>query len=240
MRIGKPICVAASAVFGAVLIASSGPSAAAGSAPSKVAYFSVQPDPRLCPAPFCGGVFVSLLNHRLTPCPGGEQREACHASVVDWSRLGLSPAATAELEAAVLAGRGLVRGELKESQVADEIGPVVVLTVTEGWIAASARRPKGGYFQVADNGIVCITTPCFSVRELLLNASQRRKLSSLDLSAVGASEKALQTAFDQLHTGSILVAGRNRTVPNAGPAGTGVELAAAQFYLRVSRSVPPR
>src|SRR5262245_64485458 len=75
--------------------------AAAARAPVVSGYFSVQQDLRLCPTPVCGGVFVSLLNKRLTACPDGEQHPSCHAATVDWSRLGLSPAATAELEAAV-------------------------------------------------------------------------------------------------------------------------------------------
>jgi hypothetical protein len=232
--------VLVAAALSVALLAPAGPSAAA-ARPSPVGgYFSVQPDLRLCPAPVCGGVFVSLLNKRLTTCPDGARRESCHASVVDWSRLALRPAAIAELEDAVLAGRGLVRGQLRAAGVGDENGPLVVLTVTEGWVAATGRRPGGSFFQIADNGIVCVTSPCFSLHEGLLNAKAQRALSGLDLAASGAAEKVIQAALGDVYAGSILVAGRNRTVPNAGPAGDGVELVATQFYLRVRRSGPPR
>jgi len=240
MRAGRRIGLAAGAALCAAAIAISEPSASARRAPATVGYFDVRPDLRLCPAPACGGVFVSLLNKRLTPCPDGEQREACHAAVVDWSRLGLGPTATAELEAAVLAGRGVVRGELRPGSSFDGFGPLGELVVTEGWVAATGRRPRGSFFQVADNGIVCIAAPCFSLRELLLNTSKGRQLSALDLTAAGAGEKTIQAAWREVHAGSILVAGSNRTVPDAGPAGDGVELVAAQFYLRAGRSGRPR
>ena len=204
-------------------------------------YWSVQPDLRLCPAPLCGGVFVSLLNRPLTRCPDGAVRETCHLAGVDWNALGLNAEDRSRFEQAVLAGRGLVRGDLRRGQPRPGGQPPGLdapglLVVTEGWIAATGSRPRGGFYRASDNGIVCVTTPCFSLREALLNTKSQRNVSGLDLASVGARAATVEAAWHQLRTSSILVAGRNRERTAAGPAGRGVELVATQFYLRVPPS----
>ena len=208
----------------------------AASPPQNSGYFGVQPDLRLCPAPTCGGVFVNLLNRRLTRCPDGALRETCHVGSVDWSALGLNPEDTPVLEQAVLAGRGLVRADLRAGEQDPAIGNLGLLMVTEGWIAASGRRPRGSFYRLSDNGIVCVTTPCFSLRQALLNTQRRWTISDLDLSRVGARAPTIEAAWQQIRTDSILVAGRDFERPDAGPAGRGVELRATQIYLRVPPS----
>jgi len=197
-------------------------------------YFSVQPDLRLCPAPNCGGFFVALLNRQSVGCPGGRPGAMCRVTAIDWSRLGLDPAARSDFEKAALAGRAVVRGELQRGAGPR---PTARLVVTEGWIAAGSRLPRGGgFFQVASNGIVCVTYPCFSWRQTLLNTNRRGEVSDVNLLGAGAPEASRNAAWTELESGSILVAGRLRNVPNAGPAGDGVELVASQFYLRVGGS----
>lgn len=226
------------AVFSATLLALAVAPASSGSPRLVEGYFNLRPDPRLCPSPVCGGVFASLLNRPLTPCPAAAASQACHASTVDWSRIDLDPQAQADFEAAALGGRAVVRGELSPGDVVDGFGTLGKLVVTEGWIAASSRRPRGGFFRVAPNGIVCFATPCFSLRESLLNTSFRGDVSGLDLSGAGAPQALRDAAWRELARGSILVAGRNRVVPDPGPAGHGLNLVATQFYLRVG-SRPP-
>jgi len=220
--------VAAVATAAAAFAASLPPG---GGRPATSGYFSVQPDPRLCPAPTCGGFFVSMLNQARVSCPGRGRAEMCQVASIDWSKLGLDPAATTELENAVLDGRGVVRGDLVAARGTGS--PLGQLVVREGWLAASARRPRGGFFQVASNGVVCFTTPCFNLRKSLLNAKTQANVSGLDLAPAGATEAARNEAMQDVMTSSILVSGRDRAVPAAGPAGKGVELVATQFYLRV-------
>jgi uncharacterized protein DUF6748 len=161
----------------------------------------------------------------------------CRVTAIDWSRLGLDPAARADFEKAALAGRAVVRGELQLGALGAGPRPTARLVVTEGWIAAGGRLPRGGgFFQVASNGIVCVTVPCFSWRQTLLNTNRRGEISAVDLLGAGAPEASRNAAWTALGTGSILVAGRLRNVPDAGPAGAGVELVASQFYLRVGGS----
>jgi hypothetical protein len=234
-RLRTALIVVLTAVTALAALAVAAPMSAA-SPPLSSGYFSVQPDLRLCPTPTCGGVFVSLLNRRLTRCPDGAQRETCHATDVDWSALGLNAEDASVLEQAVLAGRGLVRGDLRPGESIPGFGDLGVLVVTEGWIAASGRRPRGSFYRLSDNGTVCVTTPCFSLLEALLNTARRRTVSDLDLSRVGARAATVEAAWQQLRTDSILVAGRNVERPDAGPAGRGVALVATQIYLRVPPS----
>jgi hypothetical protein len=202
--------------------------------PPPSSYFTVQPDLRLCPSPLCGGLFVSLVNRRLTRCADGAERESCYVGSVDWRALGLSAEDTSHFTQAVLAGRGLVAGELRAGESVPGFGRLGVLKVSEGWIAASGRRPRGTFYRVSDNGIVCVTTPCFSIREAVLNSRAQRSVSGLDLTRAGAQQRTVEAAWHELRTDAILVAGRNRERPDAGPGGRGLELVATQFYLRVA------
>src|SRR5687767_10566975 len=81
--------------------------------PASDGYFSLQPDPRLCPAPSCGGWFVALLNQERARCTTGGVHATCHVTDIDWSALGLDPAAVQQLELDAAAGRVIVRGALR-------------------------------------------------------------------------------------------------------------------------------
>lgn len=235
MRANRTIRYAAGLTFCVILGALSGQPATGASRGADSGYFSVQPDLRLCPAPTCGGYFVALLNRPSANCPSGGHLALCRVAVVDWSALGLDPAATADLQKAVLAGRGVVRGELQADSRAAGSVPTSRLVVTEGWIAAGDRPPRGGFFQVAGNGIVCVTTPCFTMHQSLVNTTRQGDISGLNLAGAGAPQASRDAASAELQDGSILVAGRIRNVPSGGPV-AGVELVASQFYLRVGGS----
>ena len=200
----------------------------------RAGFFSVQPDLRLCPAPHCGGVFVALLNRPRTLCADRVPQPLCHASELDLRRLALDAEARAELDQAIAAGRAVLRGRLRPGQVLDGFGPLGRFVATEAWIAATAKEPAGRWYRVTDRGLACITTPCFYLREALLNAFQARDLSALDLSPSGADEATIADTLIHLESAPILVAGHNRARPNAGPAGDGLELVARQFYRRLS------
>jgi hypothetical protein len=73
----------------------------------------------------------------------------------------------------------------------------------------------------------------------VLNSPRRIDVSGLDLSGAGANERTLEAALQVLRDGgSILVAGRNRSAPDQGPASAGIDLVAFQFYLRAGAARP--
>ena len=84
---------------------------------------------------------------------------------------------------------------------------------------------------------MCITTPCFSYDETLLNSANRIvKLSDVNLEMSGASPDDIAWAQQLLANGSPLyAAGKNQKYK--GFAGVGVRLVAQQFYLPIKPAV---
>lgn len=191
---------------------------------TELAYYTARHDQRLCPAPLCGGFFVQEVNKILTRCPDNHFRRECYVTGIDWSELQL----TGEQSSAIQAGRTLLHGELIEEQQG-EIGKFGVLVVKEAWEAATDAPPSGAFYQVALNGIVCITDPCPSMTAVKLNTSIERTLTGLDLTQVGASEQKLEAANAQLATG-LPVAGYHKTTLSPGRTRSQT-LVASQFYL---------
>jgi hypothetical protein len=150
---------------------------------------------------------------------------------VDFTPSRLNPQQAAEALREAAANRALLRGKI----VAASWGTSALgtLSVSEAWLAGSSRPPKGTYYRLKNNGIYCITTPCFWLHEATLNTTQSTELSSLDLSPAGAPPDKVQAAYQSLHTTTLLAVGTNVAVPSEGPAGTGRRLVASQFYLKV-------
>lgn len=80
---------------------------------------------------------------------------------------------------------------------------------------------------------MCITTPCFSYDEELLNTTNRiTKLSGVNLEMSGALPDDIAWAHQLLANGATLyAAGKNQKYQ--GFAGIGVRLVAQQFYLPI-------
>lgn len=197
-------------------------------------YFIVtHPDYRKCAYPFCGGWFVKQVNRRSTECAGGNDAMECHAADLDLSMIHLSDDVAAKFEAAFGSGQALVRGRLK--LVDDGYGHMVdTLVATEAWLGQAGSTPTGGFFGLTDSGIVCITYPCPSLHETLLNTKLGQNIHGVDLAASGASEKSVENGLIELYNTGILVAGTHGIV--TGPAGVGQSLTASEFYLRVQAS----
>ncbi len=195
-------------------------------------YVTIRPDARLCPSPACGGYWVKRVNLASTRCHDGVYRAECYVAAIDWSASGLSSSQAAAFQSEAAAGRGLIRGTIVARSYSG-FGSLGVLAATEGWQAASTKAPSGTFFRLKDNGIRCITTPCFWIHEAKLNTATHTDLSSLDLSPAGASADKVQAAWAALGTTSLLAAGTNVTVSREGPAGDGRRLVASQFYLKV-------
>ena len=113
---------------------------------------------------------------------------------------------------------------------------LATLVVTEVWPASSGPRASGGsFYLLRDNGVRCVTTPCFSTDAFLLNTSRVTTISTLDLTRVRATPAERERARDRIDTGGLIVAGRIAVDEDAGPAGQGRVLVATQLYVSVSR-----
>ena len=192
-------------------------------------------DPRLCPSPLCGGVFVKRLNSSWQPCADGSPATECHAGRIDWSALGLAPDDVAALEADLIAHRAIVRGRLEQVDLG-LAARIPVLVVSNAWRGVTGAGPKDGrhHYGVVPSGIVCITWPCPSLTQLRLNSRRSNPLHELNLASSGATDEQIGKGQEALSGGSgLIVYGTNGSIE--GPAGLGRVLSATDFYVEVPR-----
>jgi hypothetical protein len=93
---------------------------------------------------------------------------------------------------------------------------------------------EGAWFGLRDNGLRCITYPCYSIDARTLNGRQAQAISDVDLSGVKADPVDEQAAFEALAEDELLAVGENVVVPNAGPAEDGLAMVASQVFLRIT------
>jgi hypothetical protein len=199
-------------------------------------YYLGRGDPRLCPSPFCGGVWVRLVNKELAPCGGGGiARRECYVANVDLSRMPISEQARTNLAALVATGRALARGTIVAGRV-EGFPELATLLVSEVWPASSSpRTPEGPFRLLRDNRVRCVTTPCFSIHATLLNVGSHANVSRIDLSRTRAPLPEKRCVVPRIGTVGLIATGRIAPDPNAGPAGTGRVFVATQFYSKRNR-----
>lgn len=194
--------------------------------------FTARPDYRRCVAPLCGGYFVKLVNKKLTQCADGSLQSECYVSSIIYGSgpINASISSFANKTPLLLLGRIVPK-------TYDGFGNLGLLVAKEAYRSATENTASGNFYGVTNNGIVCITTPCFSYDEALLNTANRiTKLSDVNLEMSGASPDAIASAYQLLANGGTLyAAGKNQKYQ--GFAGTGLRLVAQQFYLPIKPTV---
>jgi len=200
-----------------VLLAALGPVAAQAGG---YGYFTVTPDLRLCPSPVCGGFHLQAVNEPVTTCADGSRQASCYVATADFGALEGPPGYPT--------GQLVVRGRIEADEYPG-FGNLGKLVVESAWTGATAQAASGTHYRVRDLGIVCVTSPCFSLEARVLNRTEVLALSRLDLSAVGATPAQLAAAQAAAVRGDLVVAGT--TAPDPGAVGEGVALIATQFWL---------
>ena len=216
------------------LLALMGASSAAGDPPSKVSsYYLGRADPRACPSPICGGVWIRLANRRTTPCAGAARTE-CYVAELDLAGLRISEETRGMLARLVAAGRALARGTIVTGQV-EGFPDLATLVVSEVWSASSSpRKPEGDFRILRDNGVRCITYPCYSIHAARVNEPAHADISGVRLVETGAPVAERRRALARIATSGLIAAGRFVRDISAGPAGKGTSFVATQFYIRAS------
>ncbi|MDJ0737014.1 MAG: hypothetical protein QNJ47_23590 [Nostocaceae cyanobacterium] len=194
-------------------------------------YYTVRRDFRKCVFPICGGFFIKQNNLRATPCVDGVFRNECYVTSIDWSSLKLAPDELAKVENED--GKLLIlRGNIVPVEFPG-FGEFGELRVKEAFIAATDAPPKGTFVGLKDNGIVCITTPCFSTDKFVLNKPKSSQVSSIDLSQSGATSKQIELARKQIFGKGLIAVGKTKVVEDLDPTKRDIKFVARQFYLRV-------
>jgi len=187
---------------------------------SSARVYRLRPDPRMCPAPLCGGYFASEVNRAQTTCAGGISSPVCHVLTVDTAAV-LSTAQWAQLQRQLSTDQVLVAGTLTTTEPSNGLPAEDSLIASAVWRSTSARPSAKAVWLVADTGVRCVTNPCFSLRATLVNGTPTARLSSLRGSRAAIPGRGL------------LAAGTIVRVPHAGPAGAGRELVASRVWVPV-------
>lgn len=194
-------------------------------------YYTVRRDFRRCASPICGGFFIKQNNLKATPCVDGVFRNECYVSSIDWSSLKLPLDKLAKVQNED-GSRLILRGTIVPVEFG-EIGKFGELRVKEAFIAATDAPAKGTFVALKNNGIVCITTPCFSTDQFILNQPLFSQISSIDLSKIRATPKQIEAANNEIFALGLIAVGTTKVVDNLNPTKRDVKFVATQFYLRV-------
>lgn len=181
-------------------------------------FFLARQDYRKCASPMCGGIFIKQVNRTRMECPDGRVAKECYVGTVDWKKIGFNPFGEAAADQILL--QGTVSNDIRFG----------LFTAKSAFSSAGNARLKGKFYGVENNGIVCISSPCFSFDEYLLNSKRTQAISDIDFSRTGADEKAIEQAYQLMAEGeAVIIVGENRRY--RGFSGIGLRLVASQFYL---------
>jgi hypothetical protein len=203
-----------------------GDEAAASKSPAYT-FYRVRRDFRKCMFPMCGGVYYRQVNVAKTNCVGGGSAEWCYAAEWDFSAV-KSP----ELENAAFADTAIVRATIGKKTInGDKWATFNVYegykAITETPVTETFASVDPRFYLVKDNGIRCITAPCFSTDALRLNTSFKTTLSGYDLSGIaGADLDQLDAVAGIMVNSGVVLFGTIK--------GTDRVLAATQAYLKVT------
>jgi hypothetical protein len=188
-------------------------------------YYLGRADPRLCPSPMCGGLWMKPVNGVAGNCRRPAGRE-CYVTGLVFPKPGPDERTRARLGSLVASGRGLVHGSMTAARI-EGFPELRALNVHGVWRGATRRNPTGAVHRLLDNGVRCVTTPCFSIQAAPLGAGTAATVSNVDLSGTGASAAQRRWARKLLATRHLIAAGRI-----ARDADGGRTFVATQLYFR--------
>jgi hypothetical protein len=193
-------------------------------------YFLIRADFRRCASPMCGGYFVSRPNRATTRCADGRSRAECYVASLDTSALGPDVDVAPLRTLLSTEGKVVVGGSVRAAP-SHGFG---VLRVTDAWVAGAARGvARGQAVAVGDSGIRCITSPCPSQVEIVLNSNgSSQQISNLDFGPSRATDDEIVAAFEGMAEpdSSILVFGSSYTYRQNGQRAKGRRV--NQFFTR--------
>jgi hypothetical protein len=193
-------------------------------------YYTARLDLRRCASPMCGGIYVKSVNKRLTQCADGDKQDECYIGTLNWDALGFDPFfANDEIP---LFSPILLKGKVR-AKIHDAFGDFGEFVAMEAYRPATNNLAEGTFVALINNGVNCITSPCFSVDKHVLNKQNISQISGFDLNPVGASEEDLSTA-DLLFSDykPLIVAGYNKRQKEH--YGLGVTFVANQLFLPIN------
>lgn len=192
-------------------------------------FYTARPDFRKCAFPFCGGYFIRAVNQRSMQCADGSIQRECYVAELIYGDGPIEASYSLVNETPLL-----VRGHQGKKDYGNKV-PMGVFYADAAYRSATRITATQSFYGIENNGILCITTPCFSYDSVLLNTERSLNLSEVNLETSGATPSDIELAQQLLANGQVLyAAGVNRKYQ--GFAGIGVAFIAQQFYLPLKRS----
>lgn len=195
-------------------------------------YYLATQDLRKCVSPLCGGIFIQKVNRRAMRCPDGEVQKSCYIGEFDWRKLGSNPfGVVGSFDEAIL-----LKGKPTKS-LDTQFGNVGRFEAEAAFQHFGSDASKGKYAGLQNNGILCITSPCFSFDMLKLNSNKTRKLSGIDYSQLDADKNIVEQVQQNMANGETVIAfgTKNRV---KGFAGKGLEFVVKSVYLPIIAKIP--
>ncbi|MCB9662385.1 MAG: hypothetical protein H6726_32400 [Sandaracinaceae bacterium] len=200
--------------------------------PGAVTTYLARADGRRCPAPACGGFFLSAVNQASTTCADGSSAAECYVAALDWRPSGLGQ--TDQSRALSATGGFLLEGRLEQRRFGTN-GVFGMLLVDSAWIAewgTAVTPPSTAPFHaLARTPLLCLLDPCFNIRADMLNDTATQNVSAADLSMSGASAADQTRGAQALEAGTLRATGTVMTDTVPGPGGFGETYHATQFYV---------
>jgi hypothetical protein len=198
-------------------------------------FFTARYDSRKCPTPWCGGFFVREVNKKSTQCADGIMREECYVASINLETFNQANIDIRSQTPILLQGKIQEKDFVApDSSIANNPLPKTlgIFIAKAGYVSATKQNASGLFVGLEDNGIRCITTPCFSTDQYILNHDEILPISNINLEKVGATQKQLELAFSIIAKGGVLLAsGINTRIEEV--TGTGTSFIANQFYLPI-------
>lgn len=191
--------------------------------------YTLRQDDRRCRFPICGGKWLSRVNFERTKCADGSWAAECYVGAVDWTTSGLDPLTVAESQDGLQSKRVILRGKYGKGN-AGEFGPYDIFQVREAYRGIADAAATGAFYFLNDNGVRCITSPCFSLHQAKVNSTRDRELSEFRMGSITASADDLATAYQQLSSERIIASGYNLAVRRGG-----VAMVPTQVFVRVKK-----
>jgi hypothetical protein len=208
-------------------------------------YYTARRDERKCASPYCGGFWVRAVNTDATSCADGTRAVECYVSDLDLSAMKLDD----ETRRALLERESVFRGRITPSVSADaSVASVATFSANEAWLSRAASVTpavaRGSYSRVRASAILCITVPCPSLTEYLLNSTKEQNIHGLDLTyAPGTDKDKAAAQADTNEPQGLLALGANVENASTDSRSEAIVLRATQYFLRVgavSASTPTR
>ncbi|MCO4747048.1 MAG: hypothetical protein KC912_19790 [Proteobacteria bacterium] len=167
--------------------------------------YSTTPDQRRCVSPLCGGDWVTEINAESTRCKDGGPSDVCYVADMD---LAGTASPSADGAGLIVAGRLGARrfgsfGKLGTFKASGDV-----------WVAVDDGFYQGTVHGASDNGIRCITTPCFSTDLITVGHGNTQAVAGLDLSALDLDTVENEAVWQAYSEGTLFVAGVIRLDPN--------------------------